>query len=159
MFSLLLYIFGSCNWIGGFVNHSFVCLFICLWCRQERFIRRWVDALSDPRVTHEIRNIWISYWSQVRMFDIMWSYMEDCLWDIELMVCFDMIFLNRRTSRWARILHLISMWRLTSEDVCSIVPYIIWKVEKQFEMINPMQMLIHAVLINSMYSYLHLSNI
>uniref|UniRef100_A0A0A0L0R0 Catalase n=1 Tax=Cucumis sativus TaxID=3659 RepID=A0A0A0L0R0_CUCSA len=32
--------------------------------RQERFVGRWVDALSDPRVTHEIRNIWISYWSQ-----------------------------------------------------------------------------------------------
>ncbi|MCH93299.1 catalase-3, partial [Trifolium medium] len=24
----------------------------------------WVDALSDPRVTHEVRSIWISYWSQ-----------------------------------------------------------------------------------------------
>ncbi|XP_059590679.1 catalase isozyme 1 isoform X1 [Vitis vinifera] len=34
--------------------------------RQERFIQRWVDALSDPRVTYEIRSIWISYWSQVR---------------------------------------------------------------------------------------------
>lgn len=33
--------------------------------RQERFLRRWVDALSEPRVTHEIRSIWISYWSQV----------------------------------------------------------------------------------------------
>ncbi|THG11456.1 hypothetical protein TEA_005520 [Camellia sinensis var. sinensis] len=33
--------------------------------RQERFICRWVDALSDPRVTHEICSIWISYWSQV----------------------------------------------------------------------------------------------
>ncbi|KAM7521314.1 hypothetical protein LguiB_020276 [Lonicera macranthoides] len=32
--------------------------------RQERFTCRWVDALSDPRVTHEIRSIWISYWSQ-----------------------------------------------------------------------------------------------
>ncbi|URE35911.1 hypothetical protein MUK42_18263 [Musa troglodytarum] len=32
--------------------------------RQERFVRRWVDALSDPRVTHEIRAVWISYWSQ-----------------------------------------------------------------------------------------------
>lgn len=32
--------------------------------RQERFIQRWVDALSDPRVTYEIRSIWISYWSQ-----------------------------------------------------------------------------------------------
>nr|ABM47415.1 catalase [Prunus avium] len=32
--------------------------------RQERFIRRCVDALSDPRVSHEIRSIWISYWSQ-----------------------------------------------------------------------------------------------
>ncbi|KAG1355350.1 putative Catalase isozyme 1 [Cocos nucifera] len=32
--------------------------------RQERFIRRWVEALSDPRVTHEIQSIWISYWSQ-----------------------------------------------------------------------------------------------
>lgn len=33
--------------------------------RQERFIRRWVEALSDPRITYEIRSIWISYWSQV----------------------------------------------------------------------------------------------
>nr|AFK46618.1 unknown [Lotus japonicus] len=32
--------------------------------RQDRFVRRWVDALSDPRVTHEIRSAWISYWSQ-----------------------------------------------------------------------------------------------
>ncbi|KAF7141503.1 hypothetical protein RHSIM_Rhsim06G0006600 [Rhododendron simsii] len=32
--------------------------------RQERFISRWVEALSDPRVTHEICSIWISYWSQ-----------------------------------------------------------------------------------------------
>ncbi|EFJ18512.1 hypothetical protein SELMODRAFT_112333 [Selaginella moellendorffii] len=30
----------------------------------ERFIARVVDALSDPRVTHEIRSIWLSYWSQ-----------------------------------------------------------------------------------------------
>ncbi|MFQ6639415.1 hypothetical protein Gotur_016184, partial [Gossypium turneri] len=36
--------------------------------RQERFINRWVDALSDPRVTHEIRSIWITYWSQVECF-------------------------------------------------------------------------------------------
>ncbi|EFJ18515.1 hypothetical protein SELMODRAFT_112561, partial [Selaginella moellendorffii] len=32
--------------------------------RQERFIARVLDALSDPRVTHEIRSIWLSYWSQ-----------------------------------------------------------------------------------------------
>ncbi|CBI29556.3 unnamed protein product, partial [Vitis vinifera] len=32
--------------------------------RQERFINRWVETLSDPRVTYEIRSIWISYWSQ-----------------------------------------------------------------------------------------------
>lgn len=32
--------------------------------RQERFICRVVDALSDPRITHEIRSIWVSYWSQ-----------------------------------------------------------------------------------------------
>ncbi|GFZ10527.1 catalase 2 [Actinidia rufa] len=32
--------------------------------RQDRFISRWVEALSDPRLTHEIRSIWISYWSQ-----------------------------------------------------------------------------------------------
>ncbi|KAK9109418.1 hypothetical protein Sjap_017478 [Stephania japonica] len=30
--------------------------------RQDRFIQRWVEALSDPRVTHEIRSIWVSYW-------------------------------------------------------------------------------------------------
>ncbi|CAN7090328.1 unnamed protein product [Brassica rapa subsp. narinosa] len=32
--------------------------------RQERFIGRWIDALSDPPITHDIRSIWISYWSQ-----------------------------------------------------------------------------------------------
>ncbi|GLT94514.1 hypothetical protein SLE2022_122520 [Rubroshorea leprosula] len=32
--------------------------------RQERFIRRWVDALSDPHVTHEIRSTWISNWTK-----------------------------------------------------------------------------------------------
>ncbi|KAK9109430.1 hypothetical protein Sjap_017490 [Stephania japonica] len=26
--------------------------------RQDRFIQQWVEALSDPRVTHEIRSIW-----------------------------------------------------------------------------------------------------
>jgi len=32
--------------------------------RQDRFIKRFVEALSDPRVTHEIRSVWLSYWSQ-----------------------------------------------------------------------------------------------
>eukprot|EP00898_Chlorokybus_atmophyticus_P001389 jgi/Chlat1/2250/Chrsp17S02564 len=32
--------------------------------RQERFINRFASALSDPRCTHEIRRIWIGYWSQ-----------------------------------------------------------------------------------------------
>ncbi|KAK1419699.1 hypothetical protein QVD17_28971 [Tagetes erecta] len=32
--------------------------------RQERFIVRMVKMLSDPRVTHELRSIWISYWTQ-----------------------------------------------------------------------------------------------
>nr|P48352.1 RecName: Full=Catalase isozyme 3 [Cucurbita pepo]BAA09508.1 catalase [Cucurbita pepo] len=32
--------------------------------RQDRFVKRFVEALSDPRVTDEVRNIWISYWSQ-----------------------------------------------------------------------------------------------
>ncbi|KAK4744014.1 hypothetical protein SAY87_010326 [Trapa incisa] len=32
--------------------------------RQDRFVGRWVNVLSDPKVTDEIRNIWISYWSQ-----------------------------------------------------------------------------------------------
>ncbi|XP_031482557.1 catalase isozyme 1-like [Nymphaea colorata] len=32
--------------------------------RQERFIQRWVTVLSEPRVTHEIRSIWVSYLSQ-----------------------------------------------------------------------------------------------
>jgi len=34
--------------------------------RQDRFVKRWVEILSEPRLTHEIRGIWISYWSQVR---------------------------------------------------------------------------------------------
>ncbi|MFS7948795.1 putative catalase [Helianthus anomalus] len=29
--------------------------------RQERFIVRMCKILSDPRVTHELRSIWISY--------------------------------------------------------------------------------------------------
>ncbi|GAB4833009.1 catalase [Ancistrocladus abbreviatus] len=32
--------------------------------RQERYVRRWVEALSDPRVTYEIRSIWVSYWTE-----------------------------------------------------------------------------------------------
>ncbi|CAM6029368.1 hypothetical protein BDL97_13G072600 [Sphagnum fallax] len=32
--------------------------------RQERFIGRMAKALSDPRLTHEIRSIWLSYMSQ-----------------------------------------------------------------------------------------------
>jgi len=32
--------------------------------RQERFIRRFADALCDVKVTDEIRSVWISYWSQ-----------------------------------------------------------------------------------------------
>ncbi|KAI4977347.1 hypothetical protein ZWY2020_057259 [Hordeum vulgare] len=32
--------------------------------RQDRFLQRWVDALTDARVTHEIQSIWVSYWSQ-----------------------------------------------------------------------------------------------
>uniref|UniRef100_A0A3Q7EP36 Catalase core domain-containing protein n=1 Tax=Solanum lycopersicum TaxID=4081 RepID=A0A3Q7EP36_SOLLC len=31
----------------------------------RHFIRRWVEAFSDPRITFEIRNTWISFWSQV----------------------------------------------------------------------------------------------
>ncbi|KAI4354623.1 hypothetical protein L6164_003472 [Bauhinia variegata] len=32
--------------------------------RQDRFVRRWVEVLSDPKVTHEVRSIWISYLTQ-----------------------------------------------------------------------------------------------
>lgn len=32
--------------------------------RQERFIKNWLNALSDSKVTHEIRSIWISYLTQ-----------------------------------------------------------------------------------------------
>ncbi|KAJ4824710.1 Carnitine O-acetyltransferase mitochondrial [Turnera subulata] len=32
--------------------------------RQERFIRRWVHYLSDPKVTYEIRNLWVSWCTQ-----------------------------------------------------------------------------------------------
>ncbi|KAG8044446.1 hypothetical protein GUJ93_ZPchr0125g33410 [Zizania palustris] len=32
--------------------------------RQDRFVQRWVDALTDARVTHELGGIWIPYWSQ-----------------------------------------------------------------------------------------------
>ena len=32
--------------------------------RQERFINRWVKALSEPRITHEIRSIWIDWLSR-----------------------------------------------------------------------------------------------
>eukprot|EP00850_Spirogloea_muscicola_P013078 SM000087S23360 [mRNA] locus=s87:209533:213343:- [translate_table: standard] len=32
--------------------------------RQERFVKRFAEALADPRVTHEIRSVWLSYWAQ-----------------------------------------------------------------------------------------------
>ena len=32
--------------------------------RQDRFINRVSAALMSARVTHEIRRIWIGYWSQ-----------------------------------------------------------------------------------------------
>lgn len=32
--------------------------------RQERFIKLWIEALSDPKLTQEVRSIWISYLSQ-----------------------------------------------------------------------------------------------
>jgi catalase len=32
--------------------------------RQERFVKMWTEALQDPRVTPEVRSIWLSYWSQ-----------------------------------------------------------------------------------------------
>ena len=32
--------------------------------RQERFVGRVVDMLSDARLTSEIRRIWVGYWSQ-----------------------------------------------------------------------------------------------
>lgn len=32
--------------------------------RQERFIKRWITALSDPKLKPDIRNIWISYLTQ-----------------------------------------------------------------------------------------------
>lgn len=32
--------------------------------RQDRFIKRIAEMLSDPRVTHEVRSIWISYLTQ-----------------------------------------------------------------------------------------------
>ena len=32
--------------------------------RQDRFVGRFVKALSDPRLTYEIRSIWVSYLTQ-----------------------------------------------------------------------------------------------
>ncbi|CAI5487462.1 unnamed protein product [Closterium sp. Naga37s-1] len=32
--------------------------------RQERFINRFAELLTDPRTTPEVRSIWLSYWSQ-----------------------------------------------------------------------------------------------
>ncbi|ONK64088.1 uncharacterized protein A4U43_C07F21960 [Asparagus officinalis] len=29
--------------------------------RQDRFIQRWVEALSHPKVSYELRSIWVSY--------------------------------------------------------------------------------------------------
>lgn len=52
------------GWFGLIL--FFLFFFLSLnFCRQERFIRRIVEGLSDPRLTHELRTIWISYWSQV----------------------------------------------------------------------------------------------
>lgn len=53
----------------SFLNLATVSLFcykmVGRFDRQERFIKRWIASLSDPRVTHEIRAVWVSYWSKV----------------------------------------------------------------------------------------------
>ncbi|KAJ8421692.1 hypothetical protein Cgig2_020683 [Carnegiea gigantea] len=47
--------------------------------RQERFVKRWVDVLSDPRVTLELRSIWVSYLSQVRDQSILFNSFILCI--------------------------------------------------------------------------------
>ncbi|RRT36224.1 hypothetical protein B296_00057891 [Ensete ventricosum] len=37
---------------------------LSVYLRQERFIRRWAEALGHPKVSYELRSIWISYLSQ-----------------------------------------------------------------------------------------------
>eukprot|EP00252_Welwitschia_mirabilis_P020652 TRINITY_DN50_c0_g1_i1.p1 TRINITY_DN50_c0_g1~~TRINITY_DN50_c0_g1_i1.p1 ORF type:complete len:220 (+),score=-3.68 TRINITY_DN50_c0_g1_i1:1275-1934(+) len=32
--------------------------------RQDRFIKRFADAVSDPKVSAEIRSVWLSFWTQ-----------------------------------------------------------------------------------------------
>lgn len=32
--------------------------------RQERFVRRWAESLGHPKVSHELRSIWITYLTQ-----------------------------------------------------------------------------------------------
>lgn len=39
---------------------------IMLVSRQERFIKRFVDSLKDPRVTDEVRKVWVYYCAQVK---------------------------------------------------------------------------------------------
>jgi hypothetical protein len=57
---------------GKELTHGITCY------RQERFIKRIVELLSDPRVTHEVRSVWLSYWSQV-FFLLHWQYPEHTL--------------------------------------------------------------------------------
>jgi hypothetical protein len=92
--------------------------------RQERYIRRWVDALSDPRCTHEIRSIWISYWSQVSLFakcHIVNLYSWTSLYtgvgrvgiSLKESCCSDVIcwyWQCRQINLWVRNSHLVSMW-------------------------------------------------
>ncbi len=35
--------------------------------RQERFVTRMAGMLAHPRVTKDIRRIWLGYWAQVRL--------------------------------------------------------------------------------------------
>ena len=67
----LIHWINRCGWIWIFLTRillppPLMYLCNCKCCnRQERFIGRMVKALGDPRLTHEIRSIWLSYLSQV----------------------------------------------------------------------------------------------
>lgn len=47
------------------MNYTLQLKLTSLTCRQERFVRRWAEALAHPKVSYELRNIWVTYLSKV----------------------------------------------------------------------------------------------
>lgn len=106
-----VYIIKEYKYIEYEIKYTFLSsnLWFCLTCiiRQERFIRRWVNVLTDPKVTHEVRSVWISWLSQVRLnlYSVICINFIIKYWELQrylFIILFYFIFLFRPIDLWVK---------------------------------------------------------